>query len=151
MKKLMMAALLGGQLVTAAQPAMAAELEASSDQRMGAFGGLRLRLPLDGDVRDRQLRAGLTVAPALRTQAMNGESRLLIGEGLELGLRGNEPVRLRLAGQDLRRLAAQQSGDEEDDNDGIPTGALIAGAIVLVAVAGVVWLAIEFDNANDSD
>ena len=68
---------------------------------------------------------------------------------MELGLRGHEPLRLRIAGQDLRRLAAQQSGDDEEDDRGIPTGAWIAGGIVLVAVAGVVFVAIALDNASD--
>ena len=147
MKVLMMAALIAGQLAAAAQPAMAAELETNTGQRMGAFGGLRVRVPLDGHVRDRQLRAGLTVAPTLRSQSANGETRLRIGEGLELGLRGREPVRLSIAGRDLRRLAAQQT--EDDDHDGIPTGVLIAGGIVLLAIGTVVWFAIELDNASD--
>ena len=147
MRKLVMAALLAGQLFAAVQPAVAAELESNTRQRMGAFGGLRVRLPLDGNVRDRQLRAGIAVAPTMRTQATNGESRLRIGEGLELGLRGNQPLRLSIAGQDIQRLAAQQ--DEEDDDDGIPTGAWIAGGIVLVAIAGVVFVALALENASD--
>ena len=148
MKKLMIGALVGAQLLTAAQPALAAELETVSDQRMGAFGGLRVRLPLDGGTHERQLRAGLTVAPTLHTRTLEGQSRLRIGEGVELGLRGREPVRLSVAGQDLRRLGVRQ-GSDEDDDDGIPTGAWIAAGIVAVAVAGVVFLAIAFDNAND--
>ena len=149
MKKLMMGALLGAQLLGAAQPAWAAELEAHGDQRMGAFGGLRVRLPLGGAVRDRQLRAGLTVAPALHGRLANGESRLRIGEGLEFGLRGHGPMRLSIGGRDLRRLAARQGGD--DDGGGIPTGAWIAGGLVLVAVAGVVFVAVALENADDSD
>ena len=149
MKTLIMSALLAGQLLAAAQPALAAELETNGHQRMGAFGGLRVRLPLDGIVRDRQRRAGLTIAPTLHTRTRDGESRLRIGEGLELGLRGREPMRLSIAGQDLRRFAAQQSGDEDDDDGGIPTGAWIAGGIVLVTIAGVVFLAVALENASD--
>jgi hypothetical protein len=148
MRILTMAALVGAQLLAAAQPARAAEFEPSAGQRMGAFGGVRVRLPLDGRLPDR-LRAGLTVAPALHSRAIDGESRLQIGEGVEIGLRGHEPLRLRIAGQDLRRLAAQQSGNDEEDDGGIPTGAWIAGGIVLVAVAGVVFVAIALDNASD--
>jgi len=146
MKKLMIAALLGAQTLGAAQPAMAAELEAVGDQRIGAFGGLRVRLPLGGEVRDRRLRAGLTLAPALHGRFASGESRLRIGEGLELGMRGREPIRLWIGDRDLRRLAARG-----DDERGVPTGAWIAGGIVLVAVAGVAFVAITLDNANDSD
>ena len=149
MKKLMIAGLVAAQLTATAQPAAAAELETNLDQRLGVFGGLRVRLPLDGNARDRPLRAGLTVAPTLRTLAGSGESRLRIGEGLELGVRGREPVRLSLAGQDLRRLAAQQGDGAEGDDDGIPTGAWIAGGIVLVAIAGVAFAAITLENASD--
>jgi hypothetical protein len=148
MRMLTMGALLGAQLLAAAQPAMAAELEVNGDQRMGAFGGLRIRLPLGGNLGDRQLRAGLTVAPALHGRLANGESRLRIGEGLELGLRGREPMRLSIGGRDFRRLAAR---DNDDDGRGIPTGALIAGGIVLTAIIGVALVADAFHDANESD
>ena len=143
MKTLMIAALLGAQLLTAAQPAMAADLQATGDQRMGAFGGLRVRLPLGGNPRGNRIRAGLTLAPTLSTRMQDGESRLRIGEGLELGARGREPIRLSIGGRDLRRLAAAE-GD-----GGIPTGAWIAGGIVLVAIAGVTFVAIALENASD--
>jgi len=148
MKKLMIGALVGAQLLTTAPPAVAAELETVSDQRMGAFGGLRVRLPLDGDARQRRVRAGLAVAPAMHTRMLDGETRLRIGEGVELGLRGREPLRLSIAGQDVRRLGAQQ-GQGDDEGDGIPTGAWIAGGIVLVAIGAVVFAAITLDNARD--
>jgi len=148
MKRRMIGALLGAQLLTAAQPAMAAEVNAVRDTHMGAFGGVRIRLPLDGDVRDRQLRAGLTVAPTLQSRMPDGETRLRIGEGLEFGVRGSEPARLSFAGRDLRRLAAQ-SGDGDDDGGGLPTGAWIAGGIVLVAIGAVVFAAITLENASD--
>ena len=48
MRILTMAALVAAQLLAAAQPARAAEFEPSAGQRMGAFGGVRVRLPLDG-------------------------------------------------------------------------------------------------------
>lgn len=147
MKRFMMVTLLGAQLLAAAEPAMAAELTAYGDQRMGAFGGLRVRLPLGGKAADRQLRAGLTLAPALHGRFANGESRLRIGEGLEIGLRGRAPIRLSIAGQDVRRLAARETGDR----GGIPTGAVIAGGIVLVALAGVVFIAVALEKADDSD
>ncbi|HEV2816088.1 MAG TPA: hypothetical protein VGW40_02540 [Allosphingosinicella sp.] len=146
MKKLTIAALLGAQLLTAAQPAMAAELAAAGEQRVGAFGGLRVRLPLGGNPRENRIRAGLTLAPTLSSRAQDGESRLRFGEGLELGLRGREPIRLSIGGRDLRRLGAR------DENDrGIPTGAWIAGGLVLVTIAGVVFIAVALENADDSD
>lgn len=144
MKTLTIAALLGAQLLTAMQPAMAADLQAVGDQRMGAFGGLRVRLPLGGDPRQQRIRAGLTLAPTLSSRGQDGESRLRFGEGLELGMRGREPIRLTVGGRDLRRLGAR--GDRDG---GIPTGAWIAGGIVLVAIAGVTFVAIALDNASD--
>jgi len=145
MKKLMMAALLGGQLLAAAQPALAADLEPIGDQRMGAFGGLRVRVPLGGDERDRRFRAGLTLAPALHGRLATGESRLRIGEGLELGLRAREPMRLSIAGRDLRRSAAQDT----DDDGGLPTGAWIAGGLVLTTLVGIAVIAIVHEGGSD--
>jgi hypothetical protein len=100
---------------------------------MGAFGGVRVRLPLDGDPRHRQLRAGLTVAPAIHSRTADGATRLRIGEGFEFGVRGREPARLSLAGQDVRRLGVQG----EEDDGGVPTWALVAGAVVIVLGAGL--------------
>ena len=109
MKKLMITALVAGQLLTAAQPALAADLVDSGASQMGAFGGVRLRVPLDGNARQRQVRAGLTVAPMIQSRTMQGESRLRIGEGIELGVRGRSPVTLSLAGAPLsQHLGAGQ-------------------------------------------
>jgi hypothetical protein len=146
MKKLMIAALIGAQLLASAPPALAAQPDSVRDQQAGAFGGLRVRLPLGGDRRERQLRAGLTLAPTLNSRLADGESRLRIGEGVEFGLRGREPMRLSIAGQDVRRLGARQAGDGDD---GIPTGAWIAGGIVLVTLAGVVFIGVALENADD--
>jgi hypothetical protein len=143
MKKLMIAALLAGQLLPAAAPAAAAELDRHTAPQMGAFGGLRLRLPLDGDRRDRQLQAGLAIAPTTHSRTADGETRLRIGDGLEFGVRGREPARLSLAGQDVRRLGVQ---GEEDEDGGVPTWALVAGGVVLVLGAGL----LVFDALMDA-
>jgi hypothetical protein len=143
MKKLMIAALLAGQLSMAPSPAAAAELDRHAAPQMGAFGGLRVRLPLDGDRRDRQLRAALTLAPTLHGRSPDGETRLRIGEGLEFGIQGRGAARLSLAGRDVRRLGVQEEGDDGD----VPTWALIAGGVVLVL--GVGWLVFE-DAMNDA-
>jgi hypothetical protein len=135
MKKLMIATLLAGQLLAAAPPAAAAELDRHAAPQVGAFGGLRVRLPLDGDRRDRQLRAGLAVAPTVHSRTADGETRLRIGEGIEFGVRGRAPAQLSLAGQGVRRLNAQ---GEEDEDSGVPTWAIVAGAVVVVLGAGLV-------------
>ena len=113
MKKLMIGALLCAQLQVAAQPAWGAELEPVGDQRMGAFGGLRVRLPFGGTPGDRRLRAGLTLAPVLQDRFASGETRLRIGEGFEFGLRGRDPLHFSIAGRDVRRL------DEHDARSGL--------------------------------
>ena len=144
MKKLMIAALVAGQLLPAL-PATAAELDRHVAPQMGAFGGVRVRLRLDGDRSDRQLRAGLAIAPTTHSRTAEGATQLRIGEGLEFGVRGREPARLSLAGQDVRRLGVQ--GDEDDDGDGgIPTWALVAGAVVIVLGAGL----LVFDALMDA-
>jgi hypothetical protein len=149
MNKLVIGALLAGQLQLAAQPAFGAQLEPVGDQRMGAFGGLRVRVPFGGVATDRRLRAGLTVAPVLQDRLASGETRLRMGEGVELGLRGREPLRLSIAGRDLRRFNLQEGRD--DDGGGISTGLWIAGGLVLVTVVLVGAAALALEDAGDED
>ena|SRR5688572_11756942 len=143
MKRLAIAALAAGQLLASAPPAVAAELSDGRTQEMGAFGGVRLRVPLDGRTGDRQIRAGLAVAPTLQVRDITGASRTRIGEGLELGFNGDDRLRLSLAGEDVSRLGAAQDNeneDEEDDRGGGPSTlgwvAIGVGA-VLVTGAGL--------------
>jgi len=85
MRKLTIAALITGQILTAAPPVFAADLTASEQPQMGAFGGLRVRVPLGGDPRERQVRAGLAIAPTVQGGTIGGERRQRIGEGIEFG------------------------------------------------------------------
>ena len=110
MKRLMIAALLGGQLVAAAPPAFAADLTDDRIQQMGAFAGFRLRVPLDGQAR--QVRAGLTLAPTMYERRTTGESRMRMGAGIELGMVGGEPLRLSVAGAPVSRLAQGREGPD---------------------------------------
>ena len=73
MKKLTIAAVLAAQMLTAAQPALAADLTDTRAQRTGAFAGFRLRLPLDGEAGRQPIRAGLTLAPTFQTESRSGE------------------------------------------------------------------------------
>lgn len=148
MKEFVMGALLAAQLQVAAQPAFAAELEPVSDQRMGSFGGLRLRVAFGGEATDRRLRAGLTFAPLLQDRFASGETRLRIAEGVEFGVRGREPMRLSIAGRDLGRFNLQE-GQRDDNGGGISTGVWIAGGLVLLTVVVVGGAYIALDNAND--
>src|SRR4029450_6375899 len=115
MRNWIIAALLAGQIVTVAQPALAADLTEAEQPRMGAFGGLRVRAPLGGDPRQRQVRAGLTVAPTLHGANMVGERPLRIGEGVELGFRGERPLSLTVAGMDAGRRRVGAAHDDEDE------------------------------------
>jgi hypothetical protein len=148
MRKVTIAALLAGQLA-AAQPALAADFAATSqEQRMAAFGGFRLRIPLDGAPRQRQVRAGLTFAPALHSQSGDGAVRMRIGEGVELGYRPGRPLSFSLAGQDLART--RLGAAEEGRRGGLSTGkiALIVGGVL---VAGIVVTTLVFvDEINDN-
>ncbi len=148
-KQLTMAALVSAQLGIAAAPAAAADLGRAEEQRMGTFGGLTVRVPLDGSRRDHPVRAGLTLAPTLATRGSDGSSTTRIGEGLEFGYRSDAPIGVSLAG---RRLSAQQ-GEEEEDDGNVSTGETIAligiGVVVLAVAAGTLWLVIATDDSSD--
>jgi hypothetical protein len=152
MKTLTIAALIGAQLLAAAQPALAAELDEPRIRQMGAFGGLRFRVPLDGNARQRQVRAGLTIAPTLHSRSAEGETRLRIGEGLELGVAGREPMRLSLAGMPVSRLAEGPVGPD-GQRLGVSTLGWIAigvGAVVVLTV-GAIALCMEDSECNPSE
>jgi hypothetical protein len=146
MKKLLIAALLAAQLT----PAAAAEFAPTRETDAGAFAGVRLRVSLDGAAGERRVSAGLTVAPALRTRDNGGEVRTRIGEGIELGVASNEPVRLSIAGTPVSRLTSR--GDApQGRRAGVSTLGWVAigvGAVLVVGLtAGYLWI----DDALDCD
>ena len=149
MKRLAIAALIGAQLA-GAQPAAAADLAATQPERMGAFGGVRVRVPLGGDPGQRQVRAGLTVAPTLQGAAMDGERPLRIGEGVELGFRARRPLSLSVAGMDVgRRPLGAADGDGEDEDGGVPTWAWVAGGVVVVTLGAYAGFAAMMDASSE--
>lgn len=145
MKKLMIAALVAAQLLPV-QTALAADLPAAAEARAGAFGGLRVRVALDRESREPRVRAGLALAPTLHSRDFGGESRLRFGEGVELGLTSREPLRLTIAGQDMRRLGAAQ--DEEERDGGPSTLGWIAIGVGVVAVLVVGAAAICLSDSD---
>ena len=147
MKRLTMAALVAAQLMATAQPALAAELSDSRTQQMGAFGGVRLRVPLDGRVGERQVRAGLALAPTLHSRDLRGNSQIRMGEGLELGFNGNDRVRLSLAGTPVSRIAQGPAGPQ-GPRAGVSTIGWVAIGVGVAAVAAATWFVIAI---NDDD
>jgi hypothetical protein len=142
MRKSMIAILVAGQL--AAAPAAAADLVEAESRQVGAFGGIRVSVPLDGARRERPVRAGLALAPTVQARSLADGPRSRIGEGLELGLTGDGRARLTLAGTRLDRLGAAQ-GEEEEDEGGLPTWAWIAGGVTVALGAGL----LVFDHLMD--
>lgn len=138
MKKPVIAALVAGQLFGFAPPAMAADLAGLQEQRAGAFGGLRLRVPLDGGPRQRQLRAGFALAPTLQSRAGDGAVRTRIGEGLELGFSPNRAPALTLAGTRIDRLGAPAGRRANVSTVGWIAIGVGATLVVLTAAAFVV-------------
>ena len=153
MKKLMITALLGGQLLIVAQPVSAADFAATQPERVGAFGGLRVRVPLGGDPQQRQIRAGLTVAPTLHSANMQGERAMRIGEGVELGLRSGRPLTLSVAGVEVRRArpGTAQDDETEDEEGGSNTLLIIGGVVVVLAAAAAVGWTILVREAGEID
>jgi len=112
MKKLTIVALIAAQLGAVAAPARAAEIVSSDpprSHRTGAFIGARLHLPFDG--RRHPPRAALAAAPTQHSVLPNGERRLRIGRGVEVGLDGPD-VRLEIGGRPASRLV--RGGDAPD-------------------------------------
>ena len=140
MKKLTIVAFVAAQMLGAAQPAAAADLVAQEAPQMGAFAGARLRMPLGGAREERQVRAGLTLAPTMRSHNADGASRLRFGEGLEFGFTGREPLRLSLAGTPVNRLTQGRAGPD-GQRLGVSTIGWIAigvGAAVVIVVGAAV-------------
>ena len=150
MKHLLIAALIGAQLLPCAAPAAAAELAAEpkrTETHMGAFAGARLRVALGGERRER-VRAGLTVAPALHG-VKDGTVRLRVGEGLEFGLTERRAPALSLAGRRLSELSGSESVPDGNRQNVSTLGWVAIGAGV-VAVAGIVFLGWLVHEANEN-
>jgi hypothetical protein len=149
MRKLLIAALVAGQVPGQGAPAFAQGFASARETEAGAFGGVRLRIPFGAAGRE-PIRAGLAFAPTLRTEYGDGRARTRLGEGLEFGYRSGRPVSFSIAGRDLqprRRLGAAQENDR--GGGGIPTGAWIAGGLVLVTIVGVAAIAIVHEGGSD--
>jgi hypothetical protein len=111
MRKLLIAGIVAGQVMAAAQPVTAAELDQdrmATPNQISAFAGARLRVPLGGG--REKLRAGLALTSTLRSGS-TGELRF--ARGAELGFSGGDSaVRLTLGGTPMSRFAPGRAGPE---------------------------------------
>jgi len=145
MRKLLIAGLVAaGQILPAAQPAMAAELHqdrTATPSQISAFAGARLRVPLGGGGEKPQ--AGLALTSTLRS---GPTGQLRFARGAELGFGGREQkLGLSLAGRPLSQLAPGRSGPEGRKQGFSTAGYITIGASVAIIVGGV----LIFDYISD--
>lgn len=149
MKMLVVAGLVAGQMSIVAQPVFAADLVSIESQHVGAFGGVRVRLPLGGPAPERQVRAGFAFAPTIQSRAMLGGPRSRIGEGVEFGYRSNRPASFSIAGRDLDRRALDVQDDEESGGPStLGWTAIIVGGLVAAGAAALAICASSSDCWN---
>jgi hypothetical protein len=148
MKIYVLAGLVVAQTFATAQPAAAASFQEPAIVQSGTFAGARIRISLGGKQQDRKFHAGLTLAPTLRSQAITGETRTRIGEGLELGFTGKRPLTLSLAGRPVNRLLPSDRKTDDEQRLGISTGGYVA---IGVGVAALVGGFLVFDHYRDAD
>ena len=151
MKKLIIAALVSGQILGSAAPAFAQSYAPVRETETGAFGGVRVRVPFGGNHRE-PVRAGIAFAPTTRTDYQDGRMRTRFGEGVEFGYRTGRPLSLSLAGRDLSsfRLNAAQNGDREHRGFPWGTAALVVGGILVAGAVAYAAVAIAILNNEDS-
>ncbi|HEU0100577.1 MAG TPA: hypothetical protein VFQ67_17585 [Allosphingosinicella sp.] len=144
MRKLLIAGLVAAaQALPAAQPAAAAELHEdrmATPNRVSAFAGARLRVPLGGGGRPR---AGLTLTSTLRGGASD---ELRFARGAELGFDGgNSKLGLSLAGRPVAQLVSGRPGPDGRKQNFSTAGWIAIGASAVIIVGGV----LIFDYIGD--
>ena len=80
MRKLLIGALVAGQVLGSGAPAFAQGFAPAQETQAGAFAGLRVHLSF-GSATPEPLRAGLAFAPTVRTSTQDGRVRTRIAEG----------------------------------------------------------------------
>lgn len=151
MKNYVLAGLVAAQSIVAAQPAAAAPFEQMTNVQRGTFAGARIRISLGGRQHDQKFRAGLAIAPTMRSQTISGETRTRIGEGLELGFSGERSPAFSLGGQPVSRLLPGGRKSDDEKRLGTSTGGYVAiGAGVVALVAGAVVLGVVISHSDDA-
>jgi hypothetical protein len=151
MKNYALAGLIAFQTIIAAQPAAAASLEEATTVRSGTFAGARMRLSLGGPQTDRKFRAGLTLAPTLRSESTSGETRTRFGEGVELGFTGKRPLTFSISGQPVSRLLPGGRKSEDERRLGVSTAGYVAIGVGVAALVGVFVLYQDVKDGSLSD
>lgn len=150
MKKLIIAALIAGQMTIAAQPALAAELVATQERQMGAFAGFRVRMPLGADPGREGLRAGLALAPTLHSRSDQGAYRMRFGEGLELGISRRQPLTLNFGGARIDRLGLAPNGQAPGGpRANLSTAGWIAVSVGVLGATSIVLFVLADDSCDD--
>jgi hypothetical protein len=148
MHRIVMAAIVAGQL--AAAPAAAAadliEDRAIVAQQAGSFSGARIRVALGGGEREGRVRAGLVMAPTLRSEAAGRRGSLRFGEGIELGLAQDRSPVLSIAG---RALVGDQARRSSGPRAGVSTLAWVAIGTGIVLVAGALLFVDAMNDASE--
>lgn len=148
MRSVIISVLAAGHLILGVQPALAATLGPGEQSRIGVFGGVQVRVPL-GSSRAEAPRASLGIAPVARSQRLDGESRMRIGEGLQFSLQPNRPVELNLAGTRLDRLGLVPGGQAQSGRQaGVSTLGWVAIGVAATAVLVVGAAAICFSDSD---
>jgi hypothetical protein len=154
MKFLSIVALVAAQAIgfarpVAAQPTAAVNIGPANPVQTGAFGGLRLRIPLGSNSTGQRVRAGLTIAPMLHSQTRSGEMRMQIGEGVEFGFSSGTPPALSIAGRPIGRNGLHAAQAEDADHSGPSTALIIGGAVLVVAAIGAALAYHALDEASE--
>ncbi len=146
MKFVAVGALAVAQIALAAQPALAAELPRDSSAgatRVGSFVGARVRVPL-GATRERP-HAGLAFTA---TQRSGETGTLRFSKGMELGLAGDDKVRLSIAGRPVSQLRQGGAGPE-GRKLGVSTLGWIGIGVGVVVIAGTLWFVDAMNDASE--
>ena len=155
MRNLTKAALVLAHGVMVAQPVFAAELIGDQQTRVGVFGGVRLNLAVGGPALGSRARAGLALAPTVRSERMQGATRTRIGEGLHFGLAERGRPELTFVGTSIDRLGMAPNGrPPKGYRAGVSTLGWVgigAGVVVAGFVGYGIWLheAMKCDPSDD--
>ncbi|HEX8534676.1 MAG TPA: hypothetical protein VF662_10950 [Allosphingosinicella sp.] len=144
MKKLMIATILSGAVLSPAAPAFGADIEdgrTAGPAHFGAFAGARLRMPLGGSEKPK---AGL----AFTNVRLDGSGARRFSKGIEVGFAGSEKLQVSIAGRQLDRLGMQPLGrGPEGRKAGVST---IGWVAIGAGVAIIVGAALFIDAVRDS-